>query len=248
MCTISWFYHRDGYDVFFNRDEQVSRAKAIPPEIKFSNHVRGIMPIDPQGGGTWIGVNHFGCTFALLNYYQGRLPKGKLLSRGGIIPALLAVSSADQVADILAQINLNKYAPFSLLFFSQRKPSDAGGGKIPMFRWTGKELAREPATSPLISSAINYELVLEQRLSLYRSQIQCLPGEPTPADFYRLHQSHKPEKSAYSVCMHRTDAKTVSLSHISVGETIQFRYIDGSPCENGDSYSVEIPVEITQVS
>lgn len=240
MCTISWYYHRNGYDVFFNRDEQVSRPKATPPEIKTINQVRGIMPIDPRGGGTWIAVNHFGCTFALLNYYQGRLPKGKLLSRGGIIPALLAASTVDQVADILTQINLNKYAPFSLLFFSPGKASDGGEEKIPLFRWNGKALVREDAASPRISSAINYQAVLEARLSLYRSQIQCLPGEPTPADFYRLHQSHEPEKSAYSVCMHREEAKTVSLSHISVGKTITFNYIDGSPCESGDRTSIEI--------
>ena len=240
MCTISWFFHRNGYDVFFNRDEQISRPRAMPPEVKTINQVRGIMPVDPQGGGTWIAVNHFGCTFALLNYYQGRMPKGKLLSRGGIIPALLAVNSVDQVVDILAQANLNKYAPFSLLFFSLRKVSDAGEGKIPMFRWTGKELVREDTTSPLISSAINYESVLEQRLSLYKSQIQGRSGGATPTDFYRLHQSHEPEKSAYSVCMHRQDAKTVSLSHIAVVETITFNYIDGYPCESRDSFSTEM--------
>lgn len=238
MCTISWFYHRNGYEVFFNRDEQISRPKAIPPEVKTTNPVRGIMPLDPQGGGTWIAVNHFGCTFALLNYYQGRLPKGKLLSRGGIIPALLAVSSVDQVADILRQMNLNKYAPFSLLFFSLR--NNAEMVQIPLFRWTGKELAKGDTTSPLISSAINYESVLEQRLLLYKSRILCQSGEPTPEDFYQLHQSHEPKKSAYSVCMHREDAKTVSLSHISVGKGITFKYLDGSPCESRDSYLVKM--------
>lgn len=240
MCTISWFYHCNGYDVFFNRDEQVSRPRAIPPEVKTINQTQAIIPIDPQGGGTWIAVNQFGCTFALLNYYQGRLPKGKLLSRGGIIPALLAVGSVDQVAEILTHINLNRYAPFSLLFFPPTKVSDVAEGETSVFRWTGKELERENATSPLISSAVNYESVLQQRLALYQSEIQHQSGELTSADFYRLHQSHVPEKSAYSVCMHRTDAKTVSLSHISVGETIIFKYIDGSPCESRAEYSIKM--------
>ncbi len=241
MCTISWFHHNSGYDVFFNRDEQVLRPKALPPAVRVFGNVRAIVPTDPQGGGTWIAVNQFGCTFALLNYYQGRMPKGKLLSRGKIIPTLLGASSIDQVAELLRQSNLNKYAPFSLLFFS---PATGIGTDIPLFRWTGKALEESNAASPLISSAINYESVLQQRLSLYESMLRSRAEPLSPADFYRLHRSHEPEKSAYSICMHRDDARTVSLSHVSVDRKIAFHYFDGSPCENREAFSVRMNFDL----
>jgi hypothetical protein len=51
-------------------------------------------------------------------------------------------------------------------------------------------------------------------------------------DYIRYHSSHMPNRSKESVCMHREDANTISLSHVSVSEqSVSFRYADGSPCE-----------------
>jgi len=51
-----------------------------------------------------------------------------------------------------------------------------------------------------------------------------------------LHQSHYPQKGAYSICMHRDDATTVSLSHLFINQNqVIFNYHNGSPCENHSS-------------
>ena len=97
MCTISWFVSSQGYSVFFNRDEAKVRPKARPPQILTLNGVSSIMPIDPQGEGTWCFANEYGLTVALLNCeidkavdYGERGAKGA--SDDAVINANLAVA------------------------------------------------------------------------------------------------------------------------------------------------------------
>ena len=49
---------------------------------------------------------------------------------------------------------------------------------------------------------------------------------------HAFHSSHEPQCGATSVCMHREDARTVSLSEITSSRgQVQFRYFDGPPCK-----------------
>ena len=232
MCTISWRLDRGEYTVFFNRDESRMRARAIPPDI-FHNEVQQyIMPLDPQGGGSWIAVNANGLTFALLNNYQGRLPKGRLRSRGLLVRNLTVCVSLEEVKHYLQQQNLKSYAPFSLLVFTP----DVGDSlapvpTIPLFRWDGRQLGMNLKTSPHFSSAIEFEEVCNLRHAVYDKLITS-QKEVNNQDFLYLHRSHLPSKSAQSICMHREDACTVSFSQVSVNQSeILFSYVDGAPCE-----------------
>ena len=50
-----------------NRDERRDRRAATPPAVHRLQHRTAIYPVDPVGGGTWIGVNDAGLAAALLN-------------------------------------------------------------------------------------------------------------------------------------------------------------------------------------
>ncbi len=46
-----------------------------------------------------------------------------------------------------------------------------------------------------------------------------------------FHRSHMPERGAYSVCMHRDDAETLSFTHIHVTHAdAKLRYYPAAPC------------------
>lgn len=247
MCTISWYKQATGYRVFFNRDERKTRSKAVPPKIIDLPKSQAIMPIDPDGGGSWCAVNHHGLTFALLNFYQGRLPKGKLLSRGQVIKGCADLADVDAAVSLVQSLPLNQFAPFSLLIFAPQsvmlassdalkaatnEPHVLSDGAVRMLRWTGKALEQSYQLSPLISSALAFETVYAARKNLYH---QMLAGRDESAlateELLAFHRTHEPEKSALSVCMHREDAHTVSLSVIEVdAQRCSYRYSDGAPC------------------
>jgi hypothetical protein len=53
-------------------------------------------------------------------------------------------------------------------------------------------------------------------------------------DLHGFHRSHWPDRSYRSVCMHRAEAHTVSLSHVKVLPThVHMQYQAGSPCQEG---------------
>ncbi|WP_086932772.1 NRDE family protein [Agarilytica rhodophyticola] len=227
MCTVSWLVADTGYHVFFNRDEQKTRAAAIPPKVIQDSDIRAVMPIDPVGQGTWCASNENGLTFALLNFYQGRWPKGRLISRGQIVRDCAACASIDEARELVSNLNLSKYAPFSLLLFSPEQEIDNG---VAMLRWNGRQLEEILQKSPLISSSVRYDEVFAARMSVYRDMIGD-GAEQTEDSFLAMHASHFPSKSALSMCMHREDAQTVSFSHIHVcADTVCYRYSDGPLC------------------
>lgn len=248
MCTISWFYTKEGYHVFFNRDEQVTRPRGLPPAITNVESVNCLMPLDPLGGGTWVAVNEAGITVALLNYYQGRMPKGKLRSRGLIVKALAACQSLKEIKQFLSELKLAKYPPFTLLAFV---PSEidylAADESVISFCWTGRELEEQSIQSPFFSSALNFDEVFASRLGVYRDALvikhaqMANHGEVNTSEaaieekrielHCRIHKSHLPEKGSKSICMHRSDAQTVSFSHVAVSANeILFNYTDGPAC------------------
>lgn len=95
-----------------------------------------------------------------------------------------------------------------------------------------------PATL-ITSSSVKFDEVSPMRQQKFIDVISAGPQtEGLTSRHLKLHASHQDGKNYQSVCMHRSDAKTVSFSHIAVRKVpqddnnpITFNYHDGSPCE-----------------
>jgi hypothetical protein len=72
MCTVSVVPHVGGIRLLCNRDERRTRPAALPPAIHLVRGTTALFPVDPEGGGTWIGVNDAGLAVTLLNTYIRR--------------------------------------------------------------------------------------------------------------------------------------------------------------------------------
>lgn len=70
-----------------------------------------MMPLDPQGQGSWISLNQFGLSLCLLNNYQGRVPDGTLISRGLLLKSLAGSSSIEQITLAFEKLALSRFAP-----------------------------------------------------------------------------------------------------------------------------------------
>lgn len=228
MCTMSWFLRDGGYELFFNRDEQRSRSCARLPEIiqdKQHQQLRYLAPTDADAGGTWIAVNEMGVSVCLLNHYQFEQPATyqKWLSRGEVVRKFATTMTLLQAELAFEQLMLSDYRAFRLFVLMP-------DGSNRLFVWDGHQRRTEnEVTGPKSSSSVDAKAVKALRKQ-YFSDLQ-LDTSSDRQQFLDYHTSHYPAQSKKSVCMHREDASSVSLSHIVVtNKRVSFAYANGSPC------------------
>jgi uncharacterized protein with NRDE domain len=115
MCTVSFIPINGDYYITSNRDEKLSRAKAIPPTV-YGNL---IFPKDSDGGGTWIAIHENGNAAVLLNgaFEKHRPSPPYHRSRGAI---LLDIMRADWPVDKFIGMQLDNIEPFTLVMMEER--------------------------------------------------------------------------------------------------------------------------------
>lgn len=228
MCTVSFIARRRGYLLAMNRDEQLTRAKGLPPKIIPAGGRKVICPSEP-GGGTWIAVNDAGVTFALINWYSitARVQQDPV-SRGAIVNSVSAQTQSAAADEILAKLPLKRTHPFRLVgVFPATK-------RVVEWRWDLQRLARKNhswRTRQFISSGFDEPKAVRIRSRTFRlAQRQESTG--TLDWLRRLHRSHAPEAGPFSTCMHRDDAATVSYAEVAVAmRKVMMRYHAGAPCQ-----------------
>ena len=237
MCTMTWFVKDHGYELFFNRDESINRRRAKLPSIQFDQGVSYISPTDADAGGTWIASNQFGITICLLNHYQYEQLASykKWTSRGEIVRRFAATEDIYLAEREFSELDLHDYRAFRMFIINQQ-------GTNCLCIWDGHSVRIERnVKTPKFSSSIDAKHVKVIRKKLFLdSQLQ---QSQDAAGFLRFHSSHHPAKSQESVCMHRPEGNTVSLSHVSVdSKSVDFSYADGPPCVATLSQPISIPV------
>lgn len=227
MCTATWTIHEDGYELFFNRDEKRDRPCAMPPRVRCLRGVQLICPTDTKAGGTWLAVNQHGLAVGLLNHYPESRPPvpEQPRSRGHLVFEVADTPSAAAVEAVLRRANLAVYQPFTLLALARGEPPVT-------LNWNARRIDRQIApTLPLTSSSFDTEAVIAGRRATFADILGNDVPSPTADRLIAYHRSHLPNHGAYSVCMHRRDARTVSFSHIKVTALkAVFEYQAGPPC------------------
>ena len=223
MCTLSFIPNESGYLVGMNRDEHHGRARPFPPAL-FGN---AIYPYEPGTRGTWLAVNSNGLTLALLNKNEdGALPV-KLRSRGELIPALISAESLADVHRLLVEVGFKGMWPFRLIAISPEERE--------ICEWLrGAELTKNHydwRPRHWFSSGMS-DIEANRVRSVVVDQAWQQPDAGSLSWLRTLHQSHEPQRGAYSICVHRNDASSVSYSEIvyETGNTT-FRYASGFPCQ-----------------
>ncbi len=68
MCTLAIAPEgKEGFKLVSNRDESKERPRATLPQYHFERDHRILMPLDPEGGGSWIALSDEGRAACLLN-------------------------------------------------------------------------------------------------------------------------------------------------------------------------------------
>jgi len=228
MCTVSWRHTRGGYELLSNRDERHTRKTAVSPFIQEERGVYFIAPIDGDHGGSWIAVNQFGLTFCLLNRYGCDLchTSRPSISRGLVLMEMVDCRSVDEAGGRMTYLKLELFQPFDLVILEPMRP-------CLLLHWTGRDLLIEQDgeyAMPLVSSSFDQTGVAAHRRQLF-NKLATKEGEINSALLHAFHSSHSPIASAYSPCMHREEASTVSFSRVRVtGDRVEFFYLPKALC------------------
>jgi len=243
-----------GFRLVTNRDELRTRPAATPPEWHELRDVatgrgvagngvearveRAVYPVDPVGGGTWIASSPTGLVLCLLNANPippGVLPPSdRLLSRGLIIPRLMASASPGQgsveVMGLLERFELGRFAPFRLIGVSLSEKADRQGFLAVEASWNRRELTvQEHAPGPacFVSSGLGDPLV-KPRIKLFNETVRAadVDAEDMPGLQDEFHRHVWEDRPEISVLMNRRDARTVSISTV---EVVQERRVGSVP-------------------
>jgi len=181
-----------------------------------------LWPLDPAGGGTWIGVNDAGIATVLLNRCPSprRLQRQPDVSRGSIIPALLRCRSIESVVHAANRLRLARFAPFTLVIVQNRLV-------LSMTSVDGQGEWRSFATSQprlFTSSSLGDERVAGPRRRLFERMVER-SRFPLAAQL-AFHRHAWPARPEISVLMSRDDAATVSRTIVDVdARSIRMAYL-----------------------
>lgn len=237
MCTVTFWPRDQGFLVGMNRDEKRTRAVGLPPSLSQVRSRNVVHPREP-GGGTWIAANDRGVGFALVNWYAvvaGATQPS--ISRGGVVMELRDCAGPEEASLRLGRLNLAGVNPFRLIGFF---PSEA---LLWEWRWDLRRLVGEAfpwAPRQWISSGHDEPGAQRTRGAAFE-RLRMTADAGSVGWLRRVHASHDPEPGAYSTCMHRADAATVSYTEVSVsGTEVAVGYHAGSPC-------VRFPGELSSI-
>lgn len=215
MCTVTVVPHDRGVRLLANRDERRARLPGLPPRVHNLLGRRALFPRDPQGGGTWVGVNDAGLIVALLNARAGDSTEtcAPKRSRGLIVLQLLRCGSVREAMATAAALEADLFEPFRVVMVN--------AGDLAVAVSSGREavycrLLRFDVPVMLTSSSLGDAVAGPPRQRLFERMVlkggsACwLQGQS------RFHDHQWPGRPEISVRMERRDAHTVSRTEIEV--------------------------------
>ena len=231
MCTVTFIPRRNGYYLGMNRDEKSSRPAGLFPSIRTIHGHRVLYPSEPTGG-TWVSLTDRGISFALVNWYSvPASADGDVVSRGIVIPSISDADSPASADRSLSELPLGRMNPFRLVgVFPDCR-------KIMEWRWDLKHVTRKRhrwCALQWISSGFDEPRAQTVRNKTFREAL-TQKSAGTLGWLRRLHRSHSPQPSPFSICMHREDAATVSYTEVCFGRgQTEMRYKCGPACSNSE--------------
>lgn len=220
MCTVSFVPTKNGICITSNRDEKITRKRAISPQKVNLNNKEIEFPKDPQAGGTWFA--HDGKNvIVLLNGAQERhISKESYRKSRGII-VLDLISSINPFLE-WKNIDLKNIEPFTIVYFN--------GEKLYQLQWNEFEkstLELDSSITHIWSSSTLYAKEIRTERVKWFQQFIDNNKNINHKDLLDFHQFTENENLDYGLLINRNNLlKTVSITQCVINRTIDLTYID----------------------
>ncbi|HEX8875499.1 MAG TPA: NRDE family protein [Phycisphaerales bacterium] len=235
MCTLTAVrlgrWDTGEFRVVVNRDEQRTRAAALPPIVRRCAGMEAILPIDPGSGGTWIAANSAGVVLALLNATPigGLLRRQHQESRGVIVPSILGCTSAGEAVRRALEVDPTRFPAFRLVAIDAESIGVVASDGTESHVQTMREF-RDPFMAT--SSSLGDHVVEWPRRELFVELVRSTADHAAAQDVF--HEHRWGDRAHVSVRMSRRDARTVSRTAVEVlAGTISMNYrsLEDDGCE-----------------
>jgi Transport and Golgi organisation 2 len=222
MCTVSFIPSHNKVFIAHNRDEKISRSKAILPKEYIVNGYTLLFPRDSAAGGSWIACNKNGSAAVLLNgafiKHQQNPPYRK--SRG---VAFLDIIAAVDLYVSWCKVDLTGIEPFTIILYSHNKLYEC--------RWDGeqKHISKPNSKQPHTWSSVTLynETIILKRESWFYNWLQKHPA-PAMDEIIQFHLHAGDGDSNNDLRMNRDNKLlTVSITAMEISEDKSImKYLD----------------------
>ena len=220
MCTVSFVPTQNGICITSNRDEKISRSKAISPQKTTINNKEITFPKDPQAGGTWFAHDDKNVIVLLNGAQEKHVSKGNFRKSRGLI-VLDLISSKNPLIE-WNTIDLDNIEPFTIVLFN--------GEQLFQLQWNELEKSTQELDSDkqyIWSSSTLYAKEIRQERAKWFSEFLIQKENRTAEDLLHFHQFTENENPNYGLQINRNNLlKTVSITQCVINKTIDLKYID----------------------
>lgn len=203
MCSVSWKFQNNGYQLGFNRDEKWNRPASADPGLELNHPIPGACARDGGGGGTWLFTNEFGITLAVMNAYPGGIiPQPGKTSRGQIPFLAASHGSVSALEQALPAHTWKDHSPCDIILIAPHV--------VLHYSWNSEIFCAKP-TPPqpfLTASSVNGEIVRKARMARY--------GLISSQPIQRILNDEISDEPACAIHVRREDGGTVSQTFVTV--------------------------------
>ena len=221
MCTVTYIPTPEGCIITSNRDEKITRERALSPQEYLIDGKKIIFPKDPKAGGTWIAHNDTKIIVLLNGAQEKHIPKSKYRKSRGLV--VLDLMTAENTFDYWKTIDLTDIEPFTIVLIENNK--------LTQLQWNEAEKSTTEFDAKQFhiwsSSTLYSKEIREKRKEWFQDFIKS-KNAPTPEEILHFHQFTESENKEFGLQINRNDVlKTISITQCKVtSNTIKMEYLD----------------------
>jgi hypothetical protein len=233
MCTLTVIaIVQRGYRVSLNRDGARQPGGGAKPQNVVCGDFKAMVLCDPLSRSSALGVNAIGIGAVMLpRFIQAQGPNSMQGERPSLhLQKILACPNIIKAeAYVLENLDPERASPFSVVLLEGRNISllQSNGQKMNLTRLT----TMRPFF--LTTSDLGDAIVEDPRKGLFDALLRKHPSGPKQD---RFHAHQWPSQPHISVCMERTEMRTISWDVLTVNhEEASFFHHEGPPNRDGSS-------------
>jgi uncharacterized protein with NRDE domain len=221
MCTVTYIPTPEGCIITSNRDEKITRERALSPQEYLIDGKKIIFPKDPKAGGTWVAHNETKIIVLLNGAQEKHFPKPNYRKSRGLI--VLDLMTAEKTLDCWKTIDLTDIEPFTIVLVENNK--------LTQLQWNEAEKSTTEFDAKQFhiwsSSTLYSKEIREQRKEWFQDFIKS-KNAPTPEEILHFHQFTESENKEFGLQINRNDVlKTISITQCKVtSNTIKMEYLE----------------------